>query len=99
MLGDMDIYLQFGLLLLLIGIIPVASGIARWLGASRILAFCVPVIPLAVWLAYGLLTNVAVASGDDGAEIWMFVAISLTFALPMCAISVCIISKRDDFCA
>ena len=48
-------------------IVGAVAGVARWLGASRFLAFALPVFPLVLWLVYCVVTGVA-AVGHGGAS-------------------------------
>ena len=83
--------------LLLFGVgVAVVTGIARWLGASRWLAFLIPVAPLLVCTVFSFVTG-AMAVGQGGAAPWWLLFGPLTLvALPVSAIIVFIIPKRHD---
>ncbi len=83
--------------LLLFGVgVAVVTGISRWLGASRWLAFFIPVAPLLVCTVFSFVTG-AMAVGQGGAAPWWLLFGPLTLiALPVSAIIVFIIPKRHD---
>jgi len=81
-------------LLLFGAIVAVIVGIARWFGASRLLAFSIPIVPLVVWMVYCFATGAA-AVGEGGAmALWIVVFILLLIALPVGAVTVFIVPKR-----
>lgn len=83
------------LLLFVVGVAAI-TGIARRLGASRWLAFFIPVAPLLVCTVFSFVTG-AMAPGQGGAAPWWLLFGQLTLiALPVSAVIVFIIPKRHD---
>jgi hypothetical protein len=75
-------------------IVALISGIARLLGASRWLAFLIPLAPLLFCLILSLFTG-AMAAGQGGAVPWcLFFGPLVLLALPVSAITVFIVPKR-----
>jgi hypothetical protein len=66
------------------------------LGLPRWLAFFVPVIPLLSWLTYSLIAQHGFPDQDGGREVWAFVCLLLLFALPVSAITVYFVPKKND---
>ena len=61
---------QLGLLIFA-ALIAVVTGVARWFGAPRWLAVCIPVVPLGIWFGYTLIFRVW-ARGEGGAVPMVF---------------------------
>lgn len=82
---------QFQLFLYWALVAAIAGG-ARWLGASRLLAFAIPTTPLVGWFIYALV------AGSEGSDFpnWILVVIYLALALPPSVVAVFIIPKRRD---
>ncbi|HWY29540.1 MAG TPA: hypothetical protein VNX46_02220 [Candidatus Acidoferrum sp.] len=81
-------------ILLFIFIVATITGIARRVGASRWLAFSIPVAPMIAWLAYCLISGAA-AVGEGGAVgLWLPVGVLLLVSIPISAITVFIVPKR-----
>jgi hypothetical protein len=78
------------------GIFGAITGVARWFGASRWLAFSIPIIPLVVLMAYFLITNAAEVGEGGALPYWIGVGIWLLIALPVSAITVFVVPKRND---
>ncbi len=77
-------------------IVAVISGVARWLGASRLLAFAIPNVPLVVCFVYSYCAGTIGASGHGPAiPLWIFIAILLAVSLPTSVIMVLISEKRS----
>lgn len=82
-------------LFIFIAIIAGIVGIVRWLGASRWLAFSIPIAPLLAWMIYSFISGAGYGDEGGGMNVWVFVAMLLLIALPVSAITVFIIPKRD----
>ena len=85
----MSIFLMFALIVALI------SGIPRRFGASRWLSFLIPIVPLFGWLIYSLVTHEGYADEGGAMAVWMFVIMLLAVALPVSAITVFMVPRRN----
>jgi hypothetical protein len=88
----MDLRLSFVLWVVLLGAI---SGTVRWLGAPRWLAFCLPIVPMALWLAYCALNETVVVGGIGEMPAWFMYLPVVLFAVPVCAGLAIFVPKRN----
>ena len=81
-------------ILLFILIVAAIAGIARRVGASRWLAFSIPVGLMIVLFGYCLISGAAAVGEGGAAGLWLPLGVLLLIAIPTSAITVFVVPKR-----
>jgi hypothetical protein len=82
-------------LFLFAGVVAAASGFSRRVGASRIVAFCVPNVPLAFLLGLTLSYGTMLGGEGGGIPVWFIFAGLLVVSVPVSAVTVWIVREKS----